>query len=326
MRRRDFIPLFGAVAAWPLAAKAQQAARKRLVGVVAGFSAAEMRPLLAAFRGKLGELGWADGDNLSIDTRLGGGDLKRMTDDTAGLVALNPEVILAQGTPGLTAVRRYTQSIPVVFILVADPVRMGLIKSLAQPGGHATGFTNFEFSIAGKWIELLRDLNPNLKHVTFIMNPANPNSGQFSNFIERSGRSLLLDTVTAVVRSPADIEAAIMAASQRPNGGLVIHPDSLFVVHRELIVGLAVRHRLAAIYPFRIFCESGGLISYGLDFPELYRQAATYVDRILRGERPGSLPVQAPNKFELVINLKTANALGLTITREFLLRADEVIE
>jgi putative ABC transport system substrate-binding protein len=294
--------------------------------VVAGFSAAEMRPLLAAFRGQLGELGWAEGDNLSIDTRLGAGDFKRMTDDTAGLITLKPDVILAQGTPGLTAVRHYTQSVPVVFILVADPVQMGLIKSLAQPGGHATGFTNFEFSIAGKWIELLRDLNAILQHVTFIMNPANPNSGQFSSFIERSGRSLSLDTVTAAVRGPADIEAAIIAASQRPNGGLVVHPDSLPVVHRELIIELAARHRIAAIYPFRIFCESGGLISYGLDFPELYRQAATYVNRILRGERPGDLPVQAPNKFELVINLKAAKALGLAITREFLLRADEVIE
>jgi ABC-type uncharacterized transport system substrate-binding protein len=326
MRRREFITLISSAATWPLAARAQQGERQRLVGIVAGFSEGEMEPLLTAFRDKLKELGWTEGRNLSIDARLGRGDFKRMTADAGSLVGLKPDVIIAQGTPGLNAVREHSRAVPVVFVLVADPVRMGLIESLARPGGHATGFTNFEFSIGGKWLELLRELSPGVARVTFLFNPANPNADAFTRFLETAGRSVGLDVIAAPVRNAADIAVAIGDTGQRPAGGLIVVPDSLPTIHRELIIGLAAHHRLPAIYPFRIFPADGGLISYGLDFVDIYRQAAVYADRVLRGTPPSELPVQAPNKFELVINLKTAKALGVDVPPTLLARADEVIE
>jgi putative tryptophan/tyrosine transport system substrate-binding protein len=327
MRRREFITLLGgAAAAWPLAARAQPTERARLVGIVAGFAEAEFLPLLAAFRDKLKELGWTEGRNLSIEVRLGRGDYKRMTDDAGQLISLRPDVILAQGTPGLTAVRQHSVTVPVVFVLVADPVRMGLIESLARPGGNATGLTNFEFTIGGKWLELLREASPRVAHVTFVVNPANPNADRFSGFIESSARSAGLDVVTASVRNPAEIAVAVADAGRRSDAGLVVAPDSVTTIHRELIIGLAAHHRLPAIYPFRIFPMEGGLMSYGLDLVEIYRQAAIYVDRILRGAQPSDLPVQAPNKFELIVNARTAKALGLEIPPTLLARADEVIE
>jgi putative ABC transport system substrate-binding protein len=235
-------------------------------------------------------------------------------------------VIFAQGTPGLKAVRQHSSIMPVVFTLVADPVGQGLIQSLSRPGGYATGFTNFEFSIGGKWLELLMELDPRVKRVVLIANPANPNGAPFSQFIETSGRSVGVDVSTANVRNAADIEAAIVALARQPDGGLIVFPDSLAVVHRELITRLVVTYRVPAVYPFGIFPKNGGLSSYGLDFPELYRQAAVYVDRILRGASPADLPVQAPTKFELVINLKAAKAIGLSVPPALLARADEVIE
>jgi ABC-type uncharacterized transport system substrate-binding protein len=327
MKRREFIALLGgAAAAWPMAARAQQDGRVRLVGVVGGFAEAEMRPLLIALRDKLKELGWTEGRNLSIDARLGRGNFKRMADEAGLLIGLNPDVIVAQGTPGLTAVREHSRTVPVVFLFVADPVRTGLIESLARPGGYATGFTNFEFTIGGKWLELLKELNPRVAHVTLISNPANPAADQFSQFIAATARSAGLDLVIASVRNATDIAVVITSASRQPDAGLIVVPDSLTTIHRELIIGLAAHHRLPAVYPFRIFPAEGGLISYGLDFAEIYRQAAVYVDRILRGAQPSDLPVQAPNKFELVINLKTAKALGLDVPPNLLARADEVIE
>jgi putative ABC transport system substrate-binding protein len=327
MKRREFLGVIGGAAAlWPVVARAQQSERMRRIGVVAGFSDAEMRPLLSAFREKLNALGWTDGRNVTIDVRLGAGDYKRMTEGAGQLISQSPDVILAQGTLGLTAVRQHSQTVPVVFVLVADPVRMGLIESLARPGGHTTGFTNFEFSIGGKWVDLLREIDPRLTHITLIANPSNPNAGQFSQFIETAGRAVAIEVMTASVRGPAEIEAAVTATAQKPGGGLIVFPDSLTTIHREPIIGLAARHRLPAVYPFRIFSSDGGLVSYGLDFPELYRQAATYVDRVLRGERPADLPVQAPTKFELVINLKTAKALGLIVPLTLQASADEVIE
>jgi ABC-type uncharacterized transport system substrate-binding protein len=327
VKRRDFITLLGGAAgAWPLAARAQPTERARLVGIVAGFAEAEFLPLLTAFRDKLKELGWTEGRNLSIEVRLGRGDYKRMTDDAGQLIGLRPDVILAQGTPGLTAVRQHSVTVPVVFVLVADPVRMGLIESLARPGGNATGLTNFEFTIGGKWLELLREASPRVAHVTFVVNPANPNADRFSGFIESSARSAGLDVVTASVRNPAEIAVAVADAGRRSDAGLVVAPDSVTTIHRELIIGLAAHHRLPAIYPFRIFPMEGGLMSYGLDLVEIYRQAAIYVDRILRGAQPSDLPVQAPNKFELIVNARTAKALGLEISPTLLARADEVIE
>jgi putative tryptophan/tyrosine transport system substrate-binding protein len=328
IRRRDFIfTLGGAAAAWPLGARAQQAAeRLRLVGVVAGFSELDMRPSIIAFRNKLDQLGWTEGHNLAVDARLGAGDYQRMTAEAGLLINRNPDVILAQGTPGLTAVRQHSLSVPVVFFGVADPVRNGFIESLARPGGHATGFTNFEFSIGGKWLELLRDASPRLTHVTVISNPANPTGVRFVPFIEDAGRSASIEVSAVPVRGAADIETAVARTAQRPRGGLIVLPDSLAVVHSELLVSLAERHRLPALYAFRVFAAKGGLLSYGLDYPEMYRQAADYVDRILRGSKPSDLPVQAPNKFELVINLKTAKTLGLEVPPTLLAHADEVIE
>ena len=327
MKRREFITLLGGVAAaWPLAARAQQGDRVRLVGIVAGFAEAEMQPLLTAFRDKLKELGWAEGRNLSIDLRLGRGDFKHMTDDTGLLIGRKPDVIIAHGTPGFNAVRKHSRTVPVVFVFVADPVRTGLIESLARPGGHATGFTNFEFAIGGKWLELLKELSPRVAHVTLISNPANPSADAFCRFVETLGRSAALDVETASVRNAADIAVAMTSASRQPAAGLIVVPDSLTTIHRELIIGLAAHHRLPTVYPFRIFPAEGGLISYGLDLADIYRQAAVYVDRILRGAQPADLPVQAPNKFELVINLKTAKALGLNVPPSILAQADEVIE
>ena len=243
-----------------VAARSTRAAgdRIRQVGIVAGFAEPEMRPLLKALRDKLKELGWTEGRNLSINARLSRGDYKRMTDDASLLIGLNPDVIVAQGTPGLTAVREHSRSVPVVFVLVADPVRMGLIESLARPGGYATGFTNFEFTIGGKWLELLKELSPKVAHVTFISNPANPNADQFSQFIAAAAWSAGLDLVIASVRNAADIAVAITSAGRQPDAGLIVVPDSLPTVHRELIIGLAGHHRLPAIYPFRnLSCGRG---------------------------------------------------------------------
>jgi putative tryptophan/tyrosine transport system substrate-binding protein len=327
LKRREFINLLGGVAAaWPFAARAQEQNRQRLVGVVAGFSEAEMRPLLTAFRSKLNQLGWTEGHNLAIDARLGAGDYQRMTAEAGTLISRNPDVVVTMGTPGLTAVRQHTHSVPVVFTLVADPVRTGLIESLARPGGHATGFTNFEFSIGGKWLELLRDVSPHLNRVTIIANPANATANPIAGLIEDAGRLVSIEVTTASVRSASDIEVAISNAAQQPSGGLIVLPDSLAVIHSELIISLVEHHRLPTVYPFRVFAAKGGLLAYGLDIPEMYRQAANYVDRILRGTKPSELPVQAPNKFELIVNLKSAKALSLDVPTTLLARADEVIE
>ncbi len=277
-------------------------------------------------REKLRQLGWTDGRNIAIETRTTSGNFPRLGDEAKLLIARNVSVIVAMGTPGLQAVQQHTRTVPVVFTLVADPVRLGLIESLSGPGGNATGFTNFEFSMGGKWLELAREVYPTLGHVTLLANPANPNATSFAQFIESAGRTVGIDVVAAYVRGPAEISKAIATAAGQQRAGLIAFPDSLTVVHRDVIIGQAAEHRLPAIYPFRIFPLSGGLLSYGLDFPELYRQTAVYVDRVLRGERPADLPVQAPTKYELVINLKTANALGLTIPLTLQASADEVIE
>jgi putative tryptophan/tyrosine transport system substrate-binding protein len=326
VKRREFIALVGGAATWPLGVRAQQPQGLRLVGVVTGFSDAEMRRPMMAFREKLHALGWSEGSNVRIDLRTTDGDYKRMAEEARTLIAETVDVIVTTGTPGLVAVRQHTQTLPVVFALVADPIRQGLIESLARPGGHATGFTNFEFPIGGKWLELLWETYPYIDHVTLLANPANPIAIPFSQFIEAAGRTVALDVSTALVRNPAEIEAEIGAAAQRPSGAIIVLPDGLAAVHSALIIGLVSRHRLLALYPFRLFTEKGGLMSYGLDIPDLFRQVAVYVDRVLKGEKPGELPVQAPNKFELVINLKTARALGLNIPPSLLARADEVIE
>jgi len=326
MRRRDLIKwIAGSAAAWPLAAHAQQDTL-RLVGILAGFSEAEMRPLLAAFRSRMSQLGWIEGRNLAVNVRLTAGEHQRAPPEAETLVTQNPDVILAMGTPYLAAVRQHSQTVPVVFTLVGDPVRTGMIKSLARPGGNTTGFTNFEFTIGSKWLEMLKEISPQLNHVTIIANPDNPTANPLVRVIENAGRAISITVATASVHSANDIEIAISGKGQQPSGGLIVLPDSLAVVHSALIIDLAARNELPALYPFRTFAEKGGLLTYGLDIPAIYRQAADYVDRILKGEKPADLPVQAPTKFDLVINLKSAKALGLTIPPSLLATADEVIE
>jgi ABC-type uncharacterized transport system substrate-binding protein len=325
--RRQLITLLGGAAvAWPLVAGAQQRERLRLVGVLAAFSDDEMRPMLSAFRSRMSQLGWIEGRNLAIDVRIGAADHQQTTAEAGTLVASNPDVIVTIGTPRLIAVRQHSQTVPVVFTLVGDPVRTGMIESLARPGGNATGFTNFEFSIGGKWLELLKEASPRLTHVTIIANPGNPISDPLAHIIADAGRAISTAIVTAPVRSADDIQAAISEEGRRPGGGLIVLPDALAVVHGGLIIDLAARNRLPTLYPFRSFAHKGGLLTYGLDLPDIFRQAADYVDRILKGEKPADLPVQAPTKFELVINLKTARALGLTVPGSLLALADEVIE
>jgi len=326
MKRREFITVLGGATALSFVVHAQEGERAPLVGLLSGFSDVEFTPLATAFREKMRQLGWTEGRNIAIETRTSTGDFKRLAEEAKLLIARNVSVIVAMGTPGLHAVQEHTRTVPVVFTLVADPVRLGLIQSLSRPGGHATGFTNFELSMGGKWLELVREINPSLRHVTLLANLANPAAPSFVQFIENAGRSVGIEVAPAYVRGPSDISKAIAATADQTNSGLLVFPDSLTVVHRDVIIEQAAQRRLPAIYPFRIFPLSGGLLSYGLDFPQLYRQAAVYVDRILRGEKPGDLPVQAPTKYELVINLKTAKALGLTVPLIMQMTADEVIE
>jgi len=324
MRRREFIAGLGAAAAWPMVARAQQTAPT--VGLIAGYTETEMRPLAAAFRARMREHGWNEGSNIAIEVRTSAGDFTKLDSDARTFVEKGAAVIVAMGTPGLTAAKRHTSTLPIVFTQVADPVGQRLIDNLAHPGGNATGLTNFEFSIAGKWLELLKDMDSRIRRVTAISNPANPSATPLSQFIESSGRVMSIEVTTTPVRNARDIENTISSMAGQHDSGLVVLPDSLAVVHTEAIVGLAARHNVPAVYPFRSFAEKGGLITYGLDINNMYRQAADYTNSILRGTKPSDLPVQAPNKFELVINLKTAKALGLTVPPTLLARADEVIE
>jgi putative ABC transport system substrate-binding protein len=326
MRRREFIAFGGiAVAAGSLGAKAQQADRSRLVGLITGFTDEEMRPLASSFRSRMKELGWVEGRNLDIQIKAAGGDFDKLDADAAGFVAARADTIVAMGSPGFKAVARHSTTVPVVFTQVADPVGQHFIQSLARPGGNATGLTNFEFAIGGKWLELLRQLDAHIVRVTLITNPANPNTAQFVDAIAAASKRLKIDVEPASVRNADDITHAIEGAAAKEGGSLIIFPDSLPVNHRHLIVQLAARYRLPAIYPFRIFSDAGGLISYGIDFKAIYRQAAEYTDQILRGASPGDLPVQAPNKFELIVNLATARALSIPIPQSLQVAADEIL-
>ena len=327
MRRREVISLLGSAAvALPVAALAQSGKKKKLIGLIAGFSDKEMLPLFEAFRTRMQELGWIESQDIILDVRSTSGDYAKLDAEASSLVSASADVIVANGTPGLTATRRHTRTTPVVFTNVADPVGQRLIDSMARPGGNATGLTNFEFAFGGKWIELLREVDPKISHVTLITNPANETASQFVRIITAAGDSMKVAVRVAAVRDAADIQDAIELCSKRPGGGLIIFPDSLPIVHRELIIGLAAVHRLPAVYPFRMFPDSGGLLSYGTDFKAIYRRAAEYVDRILRGTKPADLPVEAPTKLELVINMKTAKALGLSVPPSLQVTADDVIQ
>ncbi len=326
MQRREFIGLVGCgVALLPFAVSAQQPERVHRIGLLSGFTEEQMRPLLAAFQKRLLESGWTEGRNLIIDAHLTAGDAARLSAEAGSLVAAGASIIVAQGTPAVIAVQQHSKAVPIVFTFVGDPVGLGLVESLARPGGQLTGFTNFEYSIGGKWLELLKEVEPRLARVAVIMNAGNTGSLQYIPLIEEAGRSFSVSVSTAPVRNASDIEGAIAAVAQ-PGSGLIVLPDSLAVTHRQRIIELAARHRLPAVYPSVSFTTDGGLISYGIDWAETYRQAASYVARILRGARPAELPVQAPTKFELIVNVKTARSIGIAVPPSLLSRADDVIE
>jgi putative ABC transport system substrate-binding protein len=329
MRRREFISLFGsAAAAWPLAARAQQPERMRRIGVLMGLAAddPEGQARFTAFVQGLQELGWSDGRNVRIETRWGAGDADRIRRYAAELVALAPDVILASGGSVVGPLRQATRSVPIVFTQTPDPVGAGFVESMAQPGGNATGFTIFEYGISGKWLELLKQIAPGVTRAAVLRDAAiAQGTGQFGA-IQSVAPLFKVELRPFDVRDASEIERAVTAFARSPNGGLIVTGSGLSIVHRELIIALAARYRLPAIYPLRLFVIGGGLISYGADSIDPHRRAAGYVDRILKGEKPADLPVQAPTKYELVINLKTAKALGIEIPPTLLARADEVIE
>jgi putative ABC transport system substrate-binding protein len=330
MRRRDFIKVIaGSATAWPLGAHAQQAQEMRRVGalLVLGESDPEGKVWLSAFQEGLQRLGWEQGRNIQIEYRFAGSDEHRLRTGAAELVRMRHDVLFTAGTPALVALSRETRSLPIVFVQVSDPVKLGLVASLARPGGNITGFVTIESAFAGKWLELLRDTAPGRNRVAVILDPDNPSHlPLYFQGIEATARTFGMHLTRADVRSADDIERTIEAVAQQPNGALVVVPTAVTMLNRDLIIALAARHRLPAIYPYRIYAVSGGFISYGVSLSDSYRQAASYVDRILKGAKPGDLPVQLASKFELVVNLKTAKALGLTIPEPFLQTADEVIE
>jgi putative ABC transport system substrate-binding protein len=327
--RREFISLLGgAAAAWPLAAHAQQSEQVRRVGMLIGQAADDVdgKARLAAFVQGLQQLGWTDGRNVRIDTRWGGGDADRMRRYAAELVALAPDVILAGGTAAVGILLQATRTVPIVFASVADPVGAGYVDSVARPGGNATGFLLFEYGTSGKWLELLKEIAPGVTRVAVIRDAAiAAGIGQLAA-IQSVAPSFGVELTPLNVRDAAEIERAVTVFAKSSKGGLILTGSSLALVHRDLIITLAARHKLPAVYNSRLYVVSGGLISYGPEFTDQYRQAAGYVDRILKGEKPGDLPVQAPTKYELLINLKTAKALGLDVPPTLLARADEVIE
>jgi putative tryptophan/tyrosine transport system substrate-binding protein len=280
---------------------------------------------LAAFVQGLQELGWTVGRNLQIDYRWGGGNVERYRTFAAELVALTPDVLVTAGAPAVEALQRATRTVPIVFTNVTDPVGGGLVASLARPGGNTTGLTLSEYGLSGKWLELLKEIAPRVTRVAVLRDPVAVGIGQFAA-IQAAAPSLQIELSPVDVRDATEIERAVTAFADGPNGGLIATASALTAIHRELIIALATRHKLPAVYPFRYYVTSGGLISYGPDTVDQYRLAARYVDRILKGEKPADLPVQAPTKYELVINLKTAKALGLDVPPSLLARADEVIE
>jgi putative tryptophan/tyrosine transport system substrate-binding protein len=329
MKRRQFITLLGgAAAAWPLAARAQQGERVRRVGVLMNLASddAEGQARLAAFHQGLQQLGWTVGRNVQIDYRWGAGDADRIRKFAAELIALAPDVILSTGSPSVAALQQATRSVPIVFVTVVDPVSSGFVDTLARPGGNITGFALYEYSISGKWLQLLKEIAPRVTRAAVIRDPALTAGGGQLGVIQAVAPSVGAEVTPVNVRDAGEIERAITAFARSPNGGLVVTGSTLAGVHRDLIITLAARHKLPAVYFARYFAVGGGLISYGPGLVDQYRDAAGYVDRILKGDKPAELPVQAPTKYELVVNLKAAKALGLDVPTTLLARADEVIE
>jgi putative ABC transport system substrate-binding protein len=324
LRRRDFIAALGGSAAWPLAAGAQQGGRVRRIGVLHGGNENGLKARISAFTRALAGLGWTDGRNVRMDLRYAGDDINRMPALARELVGLRPDIILTGGTPATAAVQRETRTIPIVFASVGDPVASNIVARLNRPGENITGFAVWEPSMGGKWLELLSEIAPGLKRAAIMFNTF-PVSTYIPSF-ETAARPLKVVPIIAPVHDDAAIETAIIALGREPGGGLVVIGDTFTDAHREPILSAAARNNVPAIYSNTEFAEDGGLLSYGIDQVDNYRRAASYVDRILRGEKPGDLPAQFPTKFEMVVNRKTATALGLAIPPSIQLRADEVIE
>jgi len=329
MKRRAFITLLGGAAVvWPLAARAQQRERMRRVGVLMNLTPddVEGQARLAAFLQGLQEAGWAVGRNVRIDLRWGGGDPESFRKQAAELVALAPDIVFASGIPAATPLLQVTRTVPIVFAQVVDPVGAGLVASLARPGGNATGFTSPEYGFAGKWVELIKEIAPGATRVAVLRDATSSSGIGYMGAVRLAASSFGMELTPVGITDAGEIERGVTAFGRASNGALIVTGNTLTMVHRELIITLAARHRLPAVYALPLFANDGGLISYGPDSIDPYRRAAGYVDRILKGEKPADLPVQAPNKYETVINLKTAKALGLDVPDTLLARADEVIE
>jgi putative tryptophan/tyrosine transport system substrate-binding protein len=329
VKRRTFISLIGsAAAAWPLAARAQQPERMRRIGVLVGSveTDLESQARVAAFERGLQTSGWIAGRNVHLDYRFGSADSELIQKYAAELVGMMPDVILANSPQVLRALSQRTSTIPIVFALIVDPVGEGFIKSLAQPGGNITGFTSFEYPLSGKWLELLKEIAPSVRQVLAINHSENVTGAGYLRALEGAGSATGVKLIAAQVRDAAEIEQAIATMARQSNGGLIILPSALAQVNREMITKVTAQHRLPAVYPFRYFVATGGLMSYGVDTVDVFLRSASYIDRVLKGEKPAALAVQQPTKFELTINLKTAKALGLTVPPTLLARADEVIE
>jgi putative tryptophan/tyrosine transport system substrate-binding protein len=330
MRRREFITLLGGMATgWPLSARAQSARTMRLVGVLIDYAESDpdSQSLVAAFRDQLAKLGWKEGSNLRIEVRWSAGSADRVRTFAKELVDLRPDAILGRGTPETIALARETQTIPIVFAATSDPIGSGLIASLAHPGGNISGFTNVESTVGGKWVELLKEIAPQTTHVATLFNPATAPPVQFYlPSIQAAATSLAIQASTAPIHATDEIEGVIATLARDPGGGLIMMPDTFNVTNRGLIIALAARYGVPLVSNNPLFAESGALITYGVDFTELFRQAAGYIDRILKGASPADLPVQNPSKFNLVVNLKTAKALGLTVPLVLQQRADALVE
>jgi ABC-type uncharacterized transport system substrate-binding protein len=329
MRRREFVTLIGGAALWPLTAQGQQPERMRRIGVLPGGGDTDdprSQPNISAFLQALQQLGWADGRNVKIDYRWPAGDADKARKYVAELVALAPEVIVTISSTNMTALLQATRTVPIVFVAVADPVGAGYIDSLSRPGGNATGFLLFDYSLSTKWLELLKEVAPGVKRAAVLRDPTISSGPAQFGVIQAAAPSVGVEVSPVNVHDASEIERGVTAFARSGNGGLIVTGSPLSLVHRELIIALSARHKLPAIYFLRAFVTDGGLISYGPNVPDQARRAAGYVDRILKGEKPGDLPVQAPTKYELVINLKTAKALGLEVPASLLVLADEVIE
>jgi putative ABC transport system substrate-binding protein len=328
--RREFMTLLGgaAAAAWPLAAPAQQADATRRIGALIAFAKddPETEERLAAFRQGLAKRGWVEGRNLHIDYRFAAGRGDQFPALAKELVAMQPDVILAHTPGGTVALQRETHTIPIVFVNVSDPIGMGFIATLPRPGGNLTGVLHYEATIVGKWLAMLKEIAPRLTHAALLANPKVTSYQYFLRSAEATAPELGIQLTDSPIQTATDVERAMEALASSPNNGLILPPDASTVAHRDLIVALAARHRLPVVYALKTFVTAGGLMSYGTDQNELFRLAASYVDRILHGDKPADLPVQAPTRFETVINLKTAKALGLTVPAGLLVAADEVIE